>query len=85
MCVDGYVTFGLKESIKIPDTIATRVKGGSRRESWGIEGHSENPVITRNKRYYLVERDPLRTRAVSSTQYAVLQISTIHNIPKNKN
>ena len=41
---------------------AIRVKGGSRRDSWGIEGHSENPFITRNKRYELVERDHLGKR-----------------------
>ena len=36
------------------------------------QGHSENPVITRTKRYYLVERDPLRKRIVTPTQYEVL-------------
>ena len=50
----------INENIAVPRIPATRVKGGSRRDSWGIEGHSENPVITRTKRYYLVERDLLK-------------------------
>ena len=47
------------------------------------QGHSENPFITRNKRYELVERDHLGKRPIS--HYAVLQVSTIHLIPRNSN
>lgn len=47
------------------------------------QGRSENPVMMRNKHHYLVKRVPLRKHAIS--QYALLQVSTIHYIPRNSN
>ena len=60
---------------------AIQVKG----DGWLLrdQGRSENPFITRNKRYELVERVPLRKHAIS--QYAVLQIRNKLCIPKNTN
>ena len=94
MLVVGEVVLSFLKSNNLPGIIATQVKVKTMRLPRD-RGRSENPVITRNKRYYLVERDPLGKRiAFHNTQYCKLvvniksshmQISAKHYIPKNAN